>query len=668
MGKARKKKTARRHNPIRVPDSHIPHGLAAAASTSTKKDSIPPVFHQIASANATDRAFGCASVSNLIHNDPSTRRLLQGKGIIDVLIEKLSDPVEEVVVEASGALRNLGIDGGHEICAQMYNRNILASMTPYIPKISSAISTFLTAPPTSMHRNLVFQLAENLITLFWCLSETSNKALNAINNVGLMPFLMAFLEHRAQLPLALVNAAAQCIYVLSDDNASTIEALRTGKSSFVPSLLSVVQSDFVTPVTTVKSSSETEAIMLRVLVCGILKNISPIPPKATGGETLNLDKDIILPILTPLLNVSLGDASSVVEAISSHSKSKIPTHLQNTPGSDHKSPDEHELERIEAQLRTVQLALEILSGICASLPDFEDDPGDEAEFDIEDSGAGAQGNEDEDALHAGTPITLLSLSTPLLALIAPTPLSFPPPSLPSLHPPTTSVLSAIHIVALECLNNLFVKVQGQGEESVKKGAEGVWNAVWGSLGDVNGPGRPGLTFGNPAVLGTEKRGEAWLVAVGALWGLARVCRGTLVPNAEQVQILMELCDIVTEEKAKVQCIGTLGCIAQNPGSIEANKVVSQYLINIVRTGERPEPTLQAVSEIIDIYSDEASAYDVNFRQGNYLEILSERSGAVKKLVKSLNVKRPGGRKLRGWGEGVAINMRDFVRYRKNLRL
>jgi hypothetical protein len=37
--------------------------------------------------------------------------------------------------------------------------------------------------------------------------ETSNKALNAVNQVNLIPFLMAFLESREKLPIATVNAA-----------------------------------------------------------------------------------------------------------------------------------------------------------------------------------------------------------------------------------------------------------------------------------------------------------------------------------------------------------------------------------------------------------------------------------------------------------------------------
>ena len=405
--------------------------------------------------------------------------------------------------------------------------------------------------------------------------------------------------------MVVIPLLAQCIYVLSDDNIPAIEVLRANKSSYIPILLSIVQSDPVTltGATHGKSWSEIDTVLLRVLVCGILMNTGPIPVKAMGGEGLDLDRTVILPILTPLLNVSLGDASNAVETIASQPVSiilklaiprlnllllagcflltqdrKIPPHLQNVPGSDHKSPNELEAERIEAQLRTVQLALEILSGICASLPDVEDDDGGSAgshtssvlgmdlhaylftggaaskggpgkdENDMEVDGVDEEGedeNENElptfdrevpdvEALHAGTPITLLSLSTPLLALINPTPLSFPPPSLPSLHPPMTSVLGAIHIAALECLNNLFVKVEGQGEgksdESVVKGAESVWNGVWSALGNANGAGRPGAAFGAQSGLGTERRREVWAGAVGVLWGLARICKGSQVSH------------------------------------------------------------------------------------------------------------------------------------------
>lgn len=42
--------------------------------------------------------------------------------------------------------------------------------------------------------------------------ETSNKALNAINSISLIPFLMAFLTYRAKLPSRLVYAAGELYF------------------------------------------------------------------------------------------------------------------------------------------------------------------------------------------------------------------------------------------------------------------------------------------------------------------------------------------------------------------------------------------------------------------------------------------------------------------------
>ena len=45
--------------------------------------------------------------------------------------------------------------------------------------------------------------------------------------------------------------------------------------------------------------------------------------------------------------------------------------LKPIPKNDHKRPAEIELERLERRLRTVQLAVEILTGVSATLPDSD---------------------------------------------------------------------------------------------------------------------------------------------------------------------------------------------------------------------------------------------------------------------------------------------------------
>lgn len=76
--------------------------------------------------------------------------------------------------------------------------------------------------------------------------------------------------------------------------------------------------------------------------------------------------------------------------------------------------------------------------------------------------------------------------------------------------------------------------------------------------------------------------------------------------------------------------------------------------------------MQALSALIDIYSDEGQSYDVNFRQGGYVNTLANSMEAVRKIVRGIDRKRE--RELRRRGEEVRDNLAAFVEYRRALRL
>lgn len=316
---------------------------------------------------------------------------------------------------------------------------------------------------------------------------------------------------------------------------------------------------------------------------------------------------------------------------------------------------------------------------------------------------------------------LQALIPTLLPLIRPTSLSYAPPFQQSLHPPTTSALSALHIATLECLNNVALTLadaldgvspeatgmsNGASHDSIASLAMKTWGEVWMVLAAIGKPEGVGA--------GPERKKEAWLVALGVLWAVARICRGHLVrpgschchaasnvvlifgrdkvPAAEQVQLLMEICDTVPDDASKVKCIGILECIAVHPSSVEANKVfstcpypnrvnpvspkvVSSYLLSLLPTkgqvaSQPPEALIQATSSIIDIFSDEGAPWDVNFRQGKWENLLAQSVDGVRKAVKSID-KRKGGedrRELRRRGEEVLENLVAFVKYRRRLKL
>lgn len=78
--------------------------------------------------------------------------------------------------------------------------------------------------------------------------------------------------------------------------------------------------------------------------------------------------------------------------------------------------------------------------------------------------------------------------------------------------------------------------------------------------------------------------------------------------------------------------------------------------------------IQAVSALIDIYSDETLPYDVNFRQGNFIAALAAGVDVFKKAVKAIDRRKEGGQDLRKRGDLVRENLVEFIKYRKSLKL
>ncbi|PSS36793.1 hypothetical protein PHLCEN_2v1337 [Hermanssonia centrifuga] len=498
---------------------------------------------------------------------------------------------------------------------------------------------------------------------------------------------MSFLGSRSKLPVSTVTSAAQCLYVLTDDNWPATNELRTN-GAYTACLLSIVVPDEESLKANGKGKdvSDDRDITLRVLCAGIMRNIVPIPPPSIAS-TVDIDRDIVLPTLEPVLtSISTAEASQCAQELITQEDS-IPEiqklSLKNSLKTDHRSPSEIELDRLERKLKTVQLALEILTGVCATLPDpeppveeevGEEDPerdNDDEDMDQDDPDMEDDENTPDHADKQATSAALPSLVAPLLSLIQPTPLSFPPISGGlSPHPPTTSVLSAIHIRALECLNNVFLSLASPARsqnQNVDRGLQKdsgvkIWEEVWKALGavgtEVEGPGQ-------------ESRRDMWQVAVGVLWGIAVVWKGLLIPQEEQVKILMQLCESAADVNMKVKCIGTLECLAQHPESIDANRVISNYFLTLIPSPTRPtaapaEPLLQALSALIDVYSDESVPYDINFRQGDYLAALAASVEGVRKAVRGIDRKRE--RELRRRGEEVRDNLVAFIEYRRGLRL
>jgi hypothetical protein len=300
--------------------------------------------------------------------------------------------------------------------------------------------------------------------------------------------------------------------------------------------------------------------------------------------------------LIPLLSLDIAGTVATVQTLliqQDASKGKDQTLIKNGAKSDHKSESERQLECIEAELRTMTLALEVITDLCAELPEAPNDDeqdmqdGDEDEEEEEEW----EDNEDADediAMDEDNPVKMDSAPIPhlksinlvsslvpaCLSFIQPTALSYPPPSQPSRHPPTTSALAAIHIAALECLNNVCLSVAQLASTNINPNISQqlatIWPNVWSMLSNIGPP-----DYSNPVGPVYHQKRKIWRISLGVLWAVARIQRESaiLIPEETICKVLMEVCSSsVEEDEVKVICLGILECLATNPSFIAANKV------------------------------------------------------------------------------------------------
>lgn len=140
--------------------------------------------------------------------------------------------------------------------------------------------------------------------------------------------------------------------------------------------------------------------------------------------------------------------------------------------------------------------------------------------------ATASGSVDDTQLHSNPILHLMTYTVfPALVRIAtPTPLSFPPQTLPTpstAAPAITEHLALAHLRAFECLNNFFltmceVPTKWWFKEH-KEDAMNTWTWLFATAGQVAGPG---VRVGGEDK-GQEMRGAVLEAIVGCLWALAR---------------------------------------------------------------------------------------------------------------------------------------------------
>ncbi|KAI9628348.1 hypothetical protein KEM48_011631 [Puccinia striiformis f. sp. tritici PST-130] len=133
------------------------------------------VLDKISSPASHDRIWSLAAMSNLVLSSATTRQLFLSKNLIRLLINRLVEDAdqEDVLVEVTGVLRNLVIEGGRD------------ARTERCPN----------TPLQSLNWSRLVLITENVVIILWSLAETSSKWLDSVTALqDIIPLLSTTLR------------------------------------------------------------------------------------------------------------------------------------------------------------------------------------------------------------------------------------------------------------------------------------------------------------------------------------------------------------------------------------------------------------------------------------------------------------------------------------------
>ncbi|KAJ1813596.1 hypothetical protein LPJ75_003119 [Coemansia sp. RSA 2598] len=772
MGRAPKRTFKDRANPLVT--STVPEIATQVAS----KEEVPALLKKLNSSDANDRVWAAASASNLLlSDDPKVRRMLLANNVVSALIERMSDAVPDVVIQATGALHNLA--AADQGAAEEINRkNIYASIQHLIPRLAKTIDDIIKGSDAGKEldandRKSVFLTTDNLISILWVLCETVPASLKHINAMALLPFLVSFFNVVGKLPSSLIQTAGQFLYTLTDENVPAKRALISHPSA-IQTLMKVVATQHTGDAVTPEDSA-----VVRILAGGILSNVKPAVvaqlEKTYKSRPDGIPEDEVKPwedLSKALVHVISDYISFDVHAAASHAAASIKAvmsarteaaanGLESLPG----TKQETELDSLNTRISYVQLALELAANIFtdegASEPDAslegdgtsatngpakaheqdededqemaddsnsdgdnddkdqdqdgmgyesaapsdEDDDEHADDFDADDmeqllgeEGTAAQKTDDA-VQHSILGVFITSIVPSLQRLAEPTAMSTLPTAISAcgisdisdtesirLVSSTVEAFANLHDRALGCFNNILLVIEESAKTWFRMHSDSV--ASWWQFLIAVAEHLFGIE-NTPSELASADQNLRFVVlepAIGCMWTLARSASGNVPVTPQQIEGLIQVCEIAPAADIRVKAVGVLGNVARRqPGHIEENKRIGTYLLEKViapplmammstaSSSSRPalthadiEPIVEALDLFYDIYGDMEFDYDEPvFVQCGFLAKIRQLYQPAHKMAKGID--RRKNRSLRDRADLAVQNLHAFISYKASER-
>jgi hypothetical protein len=118
------------------------------------REQVLPIMQSLQSANEKDRKWSTAIITELVQDDTLRLTLLREgmlirsqkliPGIVNALLDRLTDNNEEVQYDALGSIDALVLNEGQSLCKELYRKNILVLIEKMLNRVSCTLVTVLT--------------------------------------------------------------------------------------------------------------------------------------------------------------------------------------------------------------------------------------------------------------------------------------------------------------------------------------------------------------------------------------------------------------------------------------------------------------------------------------------------------------------------------------------
>lgn len=593
----------------------------AAKDDQIRTKKLQPLIAKLSSVVPNDRSMALSSLIVLCE-DPHMRTLLLKEKLVSVITTKLiTDSNTDLVVESYGLLRNIVLEEGYDIATHLWRSNIWANIFSGFSQVSQSLQSMDvdSHKSTTESKRLLFDFAENLISLVVALANGSNSILDDIITtekletifegvVAILKYGISVSHNTLTLKITtqLFNTILDFIFDFSGDSYEFIEKLSSNSylSEFIRGL----------PNFDIVSANE----LTHVLVQGILLQF--LDTNMSYEDAVSITSNI-------MRSIEMIDLKEVREVISSNAEDLQLAEISNEGMA--KKIREYAKQKADGlmKLRSIELSLDIITAV------------------IELIGTKYESSK-------------APLSESLLQTLT--------ESLPTIFLALQDDFTSRVLIGWNNLLWLYLSV---GINVFQLGDQ--WRQLWAHLQNSSKDAEFGIKI--------EKLSVTWALLKSAFVVFSHQSpyeffQIVQVGNEQFVKSIIEMfettSDLEVEEalELKQRCCGVLSTLAMFSGHVPLNGLIGDFYIQLLSNDKTPAPVLaDVVNSFFEIYSDKEFDYDeAVFVQKNYLNAL--KSQVVPNLKKVFKfVDRNKDPELKERCQDCFTTLDSFIHYKEGER-